>query len=50
MSKNGLHFNAGLGIAVRECGSCVEPADYAPFADRQPLGVADAKPDGRGER
>ena len=48
--KGALDFNAGLGIAVREYKTDVGPADYVLFADRQPVGVAEAKPDSWGEK
>ena len=48
--KNALDFNAGLGIAVREYKTDVGPADYVLFADRRPVGVAEAKPDSWGEK
>ena len=43
--KNALDFNAGLGIAVREYQTEIGPADYVLFADRQAVGVIEAKPD-----
>ena len=46
--KNALDFNAGLGIAVREYQTEVGPADYVLFADRQAVGVIEAKPDNLG--
>ena len=48
--KDALDFNAGLGIAVREYQTDVGPADYVLFADRRPVGVAEAKPDSWGEK
>ena len=48
--KNAIDFNAGLGIAVREYQTDIGPADYVLFADRQPVGVVEAKPDIWGAR
>lgn len=48
--KAAINFNAGLGIAVREYQTDVGPADYVLFADRQPVGVVEAKPESWGER
>ena len=48
--KNALDFNAGLGIAVREYQTDIGPADYVLFADRQAVGVVEAKPDSWGAR
>ena len=48
--KDALDFNAGLGIAVREYQTDIGPADYVLFADRQPVGVVEAKPDDWGAR
>ena len=49
-NKNAIDFNAGLGIAVREYQTDIGPADYVLFADRQPVGVVEAKPDSWGAR
>ena len=46
--KEGLDFNAALGIAVREYQTDVGPADYVLFVDRQAIGVIEAKPDSWG--
>ncbi|WP_411817361.1 DEAD/DEAH box helicase family protein [Hyphococcus sp. DH-69] len=43
--KDSLDFNAGLGVAVREYQTDIGPADYVLFADRQAVGVVEAKPD-----
>ena len=43
--KDELDFNAGPGIAVREYQTDIGPADYVLFADRQAVGVVEAKPD-----
>ena len=43
--KDALDFNAARGIAVREYPTDVGPADYVLFADRQAVGVVEAKPD-----
>ena len=43
-NKNALDFSAGLGIAVREYQTDIGPADYVLFADRQAVGVVEAKP------
>ena len=48
--RNAIDLNAGLGIAVREYQTDVGPADYVLFADRQPVGVVEAKPDSWGAR
>ena len=48
--KNALDFNAGLGIAVREYQTEIGPADYVLFADRQAVGVIEAKPDSWGAK
>ena len=48
--KDALDFNAGLGIAVREYQTDIGPADYVLFADRQAVGVVEAKPDSWGAR
>src|SRR6056297_2680844 len=46
--KDGLDFNAALGIAVREYQTDVGPADYVLFVDRKAVGVIEAKPDSWG--
>lgn len=48
--KDALDFNAGLGVAVREYQTDIGPADYVLFADRQAVGVIEAKPDTWGVR
>ncbi|SEN61533.1 type I restriction enzyme, R subunit [Loktanella fryxellensis] len=48
--KDALDFNAGLGVAVREYQTDIGPADYVLFADRQAVGVVEAKPDSWGVR
>ncbi|WP_222626167.1 hypothetical protein, partial [Phycocomes zhengii] len=48
--KSALDFNAGLGVAVREYQTDIGPADYVLFADRQAVGVVEAKPDNWGVR
>lgn len=48
--KDALDFNAGPGIAVREYQTDIGPADYVLFADRQAVGVIEAKPDTWGVR
>ena len=48
--RNAIDFNAGFGIAVREYQTDIGPADYVLFADRQPVGVVEAKPDSWGAR
>jgi type I site-specific restriction endonuclease len=42
-SKKNLNLNAGLGIAVREYQTDVGPADYVLFADKNPVGIIEAK-------
>lgn len=49
-SKEALDFNASLGVAVREFQTDIGPADYVLFADRQAVGVVEAKPDNWGAR
>ncbi len=49
-NKDAIEFNAGLGIAVREYQTDIGPADYVLFADRQAVGVVEAKPDSWGAR
>ena len=46
--KDALDFNAGLGVAAREYQTEIGPADYVLFADRQAVGVIEAKPDSWG--
>ena len=48
--KDALDFNAGLGIAVREYQTDIGPADYVLFAERQAVGVVEAKPDNWGAK
>lgn len=48
--KDALDFNVGLGVAVREYQTDIGPADYVLFADRQAVGVVEAKPDNLGVR
>ena len=43
--RNAIDFNAGPGVAVREYPTDSGPADYVLFADRQAVGVVEAKPD-----
>nr|WP_309504542.1 DEAD/DEAH box helicase family protein [uncultured Roseovarius sp.] len=45
-----MDFAAGPGIAVREYQTDIGPADYVLFADRQAVGVVEAKPDSWGVR
>lgn len=42
--RNGPHFGASLGMAVREFSTTAGPADYLLFAGRKTIGVAEAKP------
>ena len=49
-NKEAFDFNAGPGIAVREYQTDIGPADYVLFAERQAVGVVEAKPDDWGER
>ncbi|MCF3595757.1 DEAD/DEAH box helicase family protein [Rhodobacteraceae bacterium LMO-12] len=49
-NKSHLDFAAGPGIAVREYQTDIGPADYVLFADRQAVGVVEAKPDSWGVR
>ena len=48
--KAAIDFDAGLGIAIREYGTDIGPADYALFVDRRPIGVVEAKPEDWGEK
>ena len=48
--KDALDFSAGPGIAVREYQTDIGPADYVLFAERQAVGVVEAKPDDWGEK
>ena len=49
-NKDALDFNAGLGVAAREYQTAIGPADYVLFADRQAVGVIEAKPDSWGAK
>ena len=49
-SNKKIDLSASLGVAVREYPTSVGPADYALFADRQALGVVEAKPDSWGPK
>jgi type I restriction enzyme, R subunit len=42
-NKKDINLHAGAGVAVREYGTVVGPADYVLFVDRQPVGVIEAK-------
>lgn len=42
--KEALDFNAGLGATVRECQVDIGAADYVLIAERQAIGVVEAKP------
>ena len=44
-----INLGASLGVAVREYPTDTGPADYMLFADRQPVGVIEAKRDEAGE-
>jgi type I restriction enzyme R subunit len=48
--KDAIDFSAGAGIAVREYQTDAGLADYVLFADRQAVGVVEAKPDSWGDR
>ena len=48
--KDALDLNSGIGIAVRECQTAIVPADYVLFANRQAIGVIEAKPDSWGAK
>ena len=45
-NKDGIDFNEGLGVAVREFQLTTGAADYFLFIDRNPVGVIEAKPEG----
>lgn len=45
-----IDHTVAAGVAIREYPTSVGPADYALFADRQALGVVEAKPDSWGAR
>ena len=49
-STKKIDLSASLGVSVREYPTSVGPADYALFADRQALGVVEAKPDSWGAK
>jgi type I restriction enzyme R subunit len=42
-SKSKINLNAGIGVAVREYGTEVGPADYVLFVDSNPVGIIEAK-------
>ena len=42
-AKNKINLHAALGVAVREYGTSVGPADYLLFVDGKPVGVIEAK-------
>jgi type I restriction enzyme R subunit len=42
-SKSEINLNAGIGVAVREYGTAVGPADYVLFVEGKPVGVIEAK-------
>lgn len=46
-SLNEFNPSAGLGIAVREYPTSTGPADYILFIDRKPVGVIEAKAEGK---
>ena len=48
--KDAIDFSTAFGVAVREYQTDVGPADYVLFADRQAVGVVEAKPDDWGVR
>ncbi len=48
--KDALDFSAGPGVAVREYQTDIGRADYVLFAERQAVGVIEAKPDNWGEK
>ncbi|MYF36789.1 MAG: DEAD/DEAH box helicase [Synechococcus sp. SB0678_bin_12] len=48
--KDAIDLNTGLGIAVGEYRTDIGPADYVLFADRQAVGIVEAKPDSWGVR
>ncbi len=50
VDKNQIDWSISLGVAVREYPTAVGPADYVLFADRQPVGVIEAKREKEGHR
>ena len=48
--KTKIDFSAGLGIAVREYGTDVGPADYVLFVDKKAVGIVEAKPEDWGHK
>jgi type I restriction enzyme R subunit len=42
-NKSSINLHAGMGIAVREYGTEVGPADYVLFVDKKPVGIIEAK-------
>jgi len=42
-NKNQINLSARIGVAVREYGTDIEPADYVLFADKKPVGIIEAK-------
>ena len=42
-NKNQINLSAGIGVAVREYGTDIGPADYVLFADKKPVGIIEAK-------
>ena len=48
--KTKIDFSTGLGIAVREYGTDVGPADYVLFVDKKAVGVVEAKPEDWGHK
>jgi len=49
-NKTKIEFSAGLGIAVREYGTDVGPADYVLFVGKKAVGVVEAKPEEWGHK
>ncbi len=49
-SKSHLNLQAAKGVAVREYGTSVGPADYILFVDKKPVGLIEAKREEEGVR
>ncbi|MDZ7831773.1 MAG: type I restriction-modification enzyme R subunit C-terminal domain-containing protein [Desulfobacterales bacterium] len=50
VDQNGIDWQLGPGLAVREYGTDAGVADYVLFVDREPVGVIEAKKEEEGHR
>src|SRR6056297_1929356 len=50
VDQNGIDWQLGPGLAVREYGTDAGIADYVLFVDREPVGVIEAKKEDEGHR